>query len=305
MLTLNPSVGRNVRRSPVEKGARLPGRLLPESLADEIRREPGPWYVYGARFTRSFPSDSTNHFGAWVTISGGTYSAEVELTARSSAEARRVSEALRRAGYVVGAIRRPGWLFGRRPLRGLRELGSEVRHLEALVEDPGAVERLPKRAARLFFIDAPEAPRPVLGYLAQLPHWVWSWAGVERQGVPAFLRDAGWGALAWCSLLVAPGDEPILNLGVQLFRPAGDVTTHSAEFRRARAAIAAVLQPEGYRLLEQRRGRSSSRALLLLEKRVKTLAVARRARARLDELLFEPTGAAPRTSQALRRPRRA
>jgi hypothetical protein len=81
------------------------------------------------------------------------------------------------------------------------------------------------------------------------------------------------------------GDDRWLDLHVQLFklgtrRPA----TMDDDFARLTRAVRNRLSPLGYRALKLRGAKSPHFAVF--EKRVDTLSIARRERARLDEVVF-------------------
>ena len=258
----------------------------PRALADDIRASCGGWALYGARFVRSFADDATHRPGTWVTISGPSCCAEVELSARSPIQARRVRAALRRAGYYVGALQEKPWLFARRPLRGHKELVREARHLEAIALDPDAFEHLPKRASRPLALPPGAFPVAALEYLLGLASWTWSWAAAERRGRPAFLLDApGWSALAWCSILIEPGDAPYLDLGAQVFPSDRDAAIDPKTLRRLKSALAALLRPRGYRPIHFRSKRGARPTAFWMGKRVDTLSSARIARKQLGRLI--------------------
>jgi hypothetical protein len=121
-------------------------------------------------------------------------------------------------------------------------------------------------------------------HLQSLAGWSWSWAAADRRGRLAFLADArSWSAVIWCSLLVNGDEEPHIDAGVQLFaRVAHDVK--GTEFQRIKRALAKLVAPAGYRVIHFR-PRTESPTTFLVEKRVHTLALARKERARLDKLI--------------------
>jgi hypothetical protein len=258
----------------------------PRALADDLRSSGGHWTLYGARFVRCFADDATHRPGAWFTISGPTCCAEIELSARSPSQARRVRAALRRAGYHVGRILEKNWMFARRPLRGIRELAREARHLEAIAIDPETLTRLPLRAARPVAFPSGAFPVAAFEYLQGLPEWTWSWVAAERRGRPAFLPDGEeWSVLAWCSLLTAPDEEPDLDLGVQVFPTGRNEPVDRTRFARIKRALAAQLRPHGYRPLGVRAKSGAGPASFLMLRRVDSLSSARAGRRRLERLI--------------------
>ncbi len=259
----------------------------PRALADDIRSGDGAWALYGTRFHGVFADDANHRPGTWVTISGPTCCAEVELSAVSPSHSRRVRAALKRAGYHVAAPGENNWTFARRPLRGRGELVREARHLEAVALDVDAVARLPERAVRPIAFPAGAFPVDALEYLNGLPGWTWSWAAVERRGRPAFLPDAReWSLLAWCSIIMEPSDDPYIDMGAQVFSSDRDARIDPKSFGRIKRQLAAQLRPNGYRPIPFLSKRGARPTAFWMYKRVDTLAAARIQRRRLDTLFI-------------------
>jgi hypothetical protein len=216
-----------------------------------------------------------------------TCCAEFELSGISPSQARRIRASLRRAGYHVAPLGEQDWTFARRPLRGHRELVREARHLETVALDVDAVTRLPERAVRPTSSSPRAFPVAALEYLKGLPEWTWSWAAAERRGRLAFLPDApAWRILAWCSLIIEPSDDPYIEVGAQVFPSDGDAQAEPKTLRRIKRALAAQLQPHGYRPIRFRAKGAVCPAAIWMYRRVDTLSVARAERRRLDRLII-------------------
>ncbi len=194
-----------------------------------------------------------------------------------------MSAALRRAGYRVGRVVATNWCFATRSLRGPAELASEVSHLEAIAHDPAAIERLPARAPRGRTHDARRLAGAAQRYLEMRPGWTWTWGAAKRTGRPAFLEAGAWRALTYCSLLDDPADDWHLNVGVQLFQ-AGSPDPRS--LRRIRRTLRSLLDRHGYRMLRQRAAPGRAASFAMMDMDLRSLASARRERARLDALIF-------------------
>jgi hypothetical protein len=116
-------------------------RSTPADLADEIRTRGGRWSLNGARLRPPGPRGERT-FDVAVAFGGGRVWTEVELDSRAMREARPAAELLERSGYELLSVRSNPF-HARRPIRGMRELEAEVRRLEALSLDRGALASFP------------------------------------------------------------------------------------------------------------------------------------------------------------------
>ena len=257
------------------------------ALAADFRSQRGGWSLYGLRFERSEEDESTHRFGTWVTIAGGTVSAEMEVTERSYAQAQRTAAALRIAGYTVGRILKNNWLFARRPLRGQRELVAETRRLEMIALDRDAIGSLPHRMARPLGQARRPLPQSAFDYLRFRKGWIWTWAAAERRGHAVPLPDTRhWRVLAYCSVLEDRDEEVHLDVGMQISCPSRGDRIEPRELGRIKKVVMDAMRPAGYRALKFT-SKSPSPSMVMVDKKVRTLAEARTECARLDRLLFD------------------
>ncbi len=256
-------------------------RQTPADLADEILTEGGPWSLSGARF---WPLDSNapGSFGVYIDVGEGELWSSVSLDSRP--ETRRAATVLRRSGYEILSVRSKPF-HARRPLRGLRELDAEVRRLTTLSRDRTTIAAFPPRVLRQPGLPAGHGPfsTAAFNHLRHKRDWALEWVSVCRRG-PATLVQAPWAMGAWC-LFLDDGDDRWVDLHVQLFkRGTLGPTTIDDDFARLTRAVRQRLGPLGYRPLRLR-GRMNTH-FAVFEKRVDTLSIARRERARLDSVVF-------------------
>lgn len=113
--------------------------------------------------------------------------------------------------------------------------------------------------------------------------WALEWISAGRKGPVSFVDAPAWLAGAWCWLM-DDGDERMLEMHVQLFKKEPDDPAGAKDFARLTRAFQDRLEPLGYARVKIR----SPKKLLfaVFDKEVRTLAGARRERARLDRVLF-------------------
>lgn len=262
--------------------SRRAARQTPGDLADEILTKGGRWSLSGARFW-PLASNAPESFGVYFDFGEGDLWSSISLDSRP--ETRRVATVLRRAGYEILSVRSKPF-HARRPLRGLRELDAEARRLETLSRDRTTIATFPQRVLRQsglraghgqFSTEAFNRLRHALG-------WKLEWVSVSRRSPATFVDAPTWSTGAWCHFL-DDGDDRWLDLHVQLFKlGTRGRATMDDDFARLTHAVQSRLGPLGYRALRLRGRKKPHYAVF--EKRVDTLSIARRERARLDRVVF-------------------
>jgi len=255
-------------------------RQVPTDLADEIAARGGPWALSSARFR---PPDDCKTSVSILLSEEGLLS-EIAIDKRPLRSRSRDAAALRQAGYEILAIRRRPFL-ARRLLRGQGELDAEVERLVALLHGQSAVASFPSRLPRRRKLPAGNAPFSTSAFerMRNAHRWVAQYVTVSRRGKATILEAPHWSIAAWC-LFVNDEDVQLLNFHVQLFRRSNKAP-RATEFATLERTLRTRLAPLGYSGVVVH-GANESAIFATFDKRVDTLAAARRERARLDRVLF-------------------
>ena len=256
---------------------------MPAILADEITVSDGPWTLSNARL-RPTARERKPSFGVSIGMAGRDVCSDVALWGAPPA-AREAAAALRRSGYEILRLRSKPF-HARRPLHGSRELDAEVYRLEALAADASSLALFPPRRARRPGLrhGAGHFPTMLFQRLRQSHAWSLESVVVHRKGPPAFVRAPAWTAGAWC-LALDDGDDRLIEIHVQVFLKSSSTNLDSNELARLTRTFRSQLGPLGYTTVKVNWSKKRS-LFAVFEKRLPTLAVARRERRRLDHTLF-------------------
>jgi hypothetical protein len=251
-------------------------------LADEITASGGRWTLSNARL-RPTVREKKPSFGVSIEMAGHEVWSNVALCGPPAA--REAAAALKRSGYEILRIRDEPFQ-ARRPLHGSRELDAEVRHLEALARDASSLASFPRRRPRAAGLPTGTGrfARMLFQRLRQRHGWPLEWVSVHRKGPPAFVRAPGWTAGVWC-LALDDGDDRMLEIHVQVFSKSSSTNVDSDELARLTRAFRSQLSPLGYKTTKIN-WTNKRPQFAVFEKRLPTLAVARRERSVLDRALF-------------------